>query len=163
MSSTASVNRRRLSHSRPREIVSASGWKATMPFRLASGSEANGSGDPPSTLRAPSPDSTSSARSLSTRTQTGPGPWLRRIPASSFTARPSMPALVAAFTGPGRRRKMPCTALGTTTSALKRAFSARLALGSSRAMGLLCPAQPTLCHGAKALSTPSRAGASSGW
>ena len=59
---------------------------------------------------------------------------------------------------PGRRS-------GTTTSALKRTFSTSAARWAARAPSGHSPpcAQPTLRQGANAFSTPSSAGASSGW
>src|SRR5918998_3363440 len=61
------------------------------------------------------------------------------MPRSKETARRSIPALVAADTAAGRRRKMPWSAPGTTTRALKRAFSNSEALGSSPVTGQRAP------------------------
>ena len=96
--------------------------------------------------------SSSSARSRTTRTQTGPAAVAAAHPARA--ARP-----------PGRRRsarvadarpprggggRSPGRAFGTTTSALKRAFSSSEALGSP--LAALEPAQASLRQGANAFS-----------
>ncbi len=64
-------------------MVSASGWNALIPLRLASGSEANGDGEPPRTTRMSSGWVTSSVSSAPTRTQNGSGPYLRARPSTS--------------------------------------------------------------------------------
>ena len=68
VSRTAAANARRFAHRSPREMVSASGWKAAMPFFFASGSDAKGVGEPSSTRRTSSGWETSSASSVATRT-----------------------------------------------------------------------------------------------
>ena len=149
-------------HSSPREIVSASGWKCDHPVALGLGVGGERVGRAlEHAAHVGGRRAAAAPGRVITRTQTGPG-----AVAAAHAARSGRPPgrRRSAASPPRprarRRRKRPWTALGTITERVEAHVLEQRGARHRRRSARLSRA---VRQGANAFSTPSSAGASSGW